>query len=305
MLISDGICAFQRSLVGVLAPASILFYQRRLPSLIEFLGDVELSSVTIDQLRAWRAWLTEKTTRWGGGSSRPACEGGLSPYTLHQYVRACKRLFKWLEAEGKNTGNPAKRLELPQLPKQYRRGLRAPDRDLILEQAELNGVRDYAICLFLADTACRLGGLVGLRLDDLDLEACRAVLREKGRGGQRKERPVFYLEATRQALRDYLAVRPLVKHDAVFCSLHGGGPLSSNGVYELIKRLAKKAGIPRGWNPHSWRHGSIRGMLSNGLSLPAASQIAGHSSVKVTGDIYGIFDEAELQRMHAQHSWVS
>jgi site-specific recombinase XerD len=305
MLLSEGICAYLRSITGVLAPATVVFYERRLPSLVSFLGDIELSGITLDQLRAWRVWLYSRAKKWGGGSSRPEEAGGYSPFTLHQYVRSCRRLFKWLELENRIPASPARRLELPVLPKQYRRGLKVSDRDRLLDEAELRGsLRDYAILILLADTACRIGGLVGLRLEDLDLEQCRAVVREKGRGGQRKERDVYFLKSTRQALRDYLNIRPRVSHDYVFCSRVTLQPLTYSGFYQVIERLAQKAGVRDGWNPHNWRHGAIRGMLASGMPLPAASQIAGHSSVQVTGDIYGVFDENELQRMHRECSWV-
>lgn len=303
MNLSDGLETYLQSIQGVLAPATVVWYRRRLPSLLTFLGDMELSSITLDQLRAWRGSLASRTSRWGGGSSHPAVDGGLSAFTLHQYVRGAKRFFKFLEEEDRLQVSPARRLELPPLPKQYRRGLSTVDRDKILAVAEKAGPRELAICLFLADTACRVGGLAGLQVDDLDMEHYQAVLREKGRGGSGKARPVFYLERTRRALEAYLEIRPHVSHDRVLCNLQGA-PLGPGGIYQVLKRLAKTAGVARGWNPHNWRHAAIRAMLANGMSLPAVSQIAGHSSVKTTGDIYGIFDERELAEMHARCSWI-
>jgi integrase len=300
MLLSESIEAFTRSMVGVLAPASVTFYRRRLPSLLS-MGDFELSEITLEMLRAWRAGLASRSTRWGGRSSHPATSGGLAAHTLHQYVRAARRLFKWLELEGIISTNPSKRLELPVLPKQYRRGITLPDRDRILAAAR-SSPRDYAIVLFFADTACRRAGLAGLRLEDLDLENCRAVLREKGRGGSGKQRVVFYLEPTRDAIKAYLSERQ-ADHEYVFCGARG--PLTPGGVYEIFRRLARAAGVRRGWNPHNWRHASIRGMLARGMSLPAVIQIAGHASVQTTGDLYGVFSEEELAQMHARCSWLA
>ena len=63
--------------------------------------------------------------------------------------------------------------------------------------------------LFLADTGCRRGGLVGLRLSDLELEQARAWVAEKGKNGAR----VFLSGLTVTALTAWLAVRPDVRHD--------------------------------------------------------------------------------------------
>ena len=291
--------AFFQSMDGVLSPSTVLFYRNRLPSLQAFLGDIEIDNITLDQLRAWRSGLSRRTTRWGGDSSHPVEEGALSAHTIHQYVRSCKRLFTWLVEEGTIATNPAKRLELPNLPKPYRRGIPDEARDNILASAQASSTRDYAICLILADTGCRVGGLAGLRLSDLDLDHCRAAVKEKGD----KSRQVFFTPRTVEAIQAYILDRPLVQHGYLFCGRRGE-PLKAGGIYELLSRLASLAGVSDGWNPHNWRHGAIRGMLRNGMSLPAVSQIAGHASVKTTGDLYGVFSEDELKEMHDKFSWV-
>ena len=75
-------------------------------------------------------------------------------------------------------------------------------------------------------------------------------------------------------------------------------------IYQVLKRLASQAGIESGFNPHNFRHGAIRGWLANGMPLSLASQLAGHSSVNVTGDIYGTANESELARAHDIYSWI-
>lgn len=303
MLLSEGIETYLTSMAGIMAHGSIVFYQRRLPSLLSHLGDQPIDAITLADLRGWRGALAARTTRWGGGSSHPQITGGPSPHYVHQFVRSARRMFKWFEEEGLIRISPARRLELPPLPRQYRRGITTVDRDRMLALARTNP-RDSAILLLAADTACRRGGLAALCLADLDLEHCTAILTEKGRGGMGKQRVVFYLQKTRDALRSYLELRPPVAHDHVFCGSRGG-KLSESAIYEIFRRLARALGIERGWNPHNWRHAAIRAMLANGMSLPAVSQIAGHSSVQTTGDMYGVFSEAELAAMHRACSWMS
>ena len=302
MLLSEGIQSYLQSITGIMSPGSVTFYKRRLPSLLDHLGDVDLSTITLPQLREWRAALAARRTRWGGATSHPEVPGGLSPHYLHQFVRSVRRFFGWLEEEGLIRVSPARRLELPPLPHQYRRGITTADRDKLLASAQPNP-RDYAILLFFADTACRRAGLAALRLPDLDLDHCTATLTEKGRGGP-KQRPAFFLPTTRDAIKAYLATRPATDHDFVFCGVRGA-PLSAGAIYQIFRRLARSVGLRRGWNPHNWRHASIRAMLSHGMSLPAVSQIAGHASVQTTGDMYGVFSEKELSAMHARCSWLS
>ena len=65
-------------------------------------------------------------------------------------------------------------------------------------------VRDRAVILMLFDTGCRVGGLCGLRVSDVDLERRRAVVTELGG----KVRIVFFREETAEALEAWLAVWP-------------------------------------------------------------------------------------------------
>ena len=282
---------------GVLSPATILFYQNHLKYLGDFFGDVYLRSITITQLRAWRVTLVERHSRWGRGSSHPAQPGKLSPFTVHQYVRAARRFFRWLTLEGMIESNPAQRLELPRLPRHRPRGISSGDRDRLLIAAS-DHPRDLAIILLLSDTACRRGGLAGLRLSDLDLKHRTVLAREKGRGGEAKERWLYFTRRTALAIRAWLELRPACLGDSLF-------GISPNGIYQVLKRLASKAGISDGWNPHNFRHAAIRNWLAAGMPLPQASQLAGHSSVAVTADIYGLFNEKDLQEAHDKYSWIT
>lgn len=308
--IAEAFDDFYESMVGVWSPNTITWYKRRLPSLERFLrchGIVDVNDVTLKDLRKWRSKLASRTSRYENHPYRKHPEeGGLSRNTLHTYVRACRRFFAWLLADGKIQENPAKRLELPPLPSRVLKGIQKVDREAILEAAQ-DRPRDYAIVMFLSDTAARVGGVSRLTINDLDLDGRRATVREKGRGGNAKERNVFFSPATQSALREWLAVRPAVPGvDYVFTGYSrklGWGRLKEGGIYLVLKRAARKASISGGFNPHNWRHGELRTLLSSGMSLAEVSQIAGHSSVRVTGDIYGTFSDDQLQSRYDAITW--
>jgi site-specific recombinase XerD len=271
--------SFLRSLDGVSSPATLVWYRRRLSSLADFLGDVALVDVSTDDLRRWRGTLAKRR---------------LSVWTVHGYVRAARRLFKWLEDEGKLPKSPARRLELPRLPRGQVRGIPSGDVDKILAAAA-SSPRDLAICWFLYSTACRVGGLVGLTLADLELDRGRARVCEKGG----KTRVVFLVPEAVEAMRAWLSARSVIAgdripNDRVF--LGRRGPLTASGVYQILKRLAARAGVASGWNPHNWRHRRARDLQSAGMPLGLVSQILGHASVEVTAGIYGWLSPDELQR---------
>ena len=296
MLASNAVEMFLLSYRGSKSPQTLVWYERRLSALVSFLGDVEIADVTIHDLRRWRVALCERTSRYEDHpSGRPAEAGGLSPYTLHGYIRSARHFFKWLEDEELLNHNPALRLELPRLPKGGVRGI--PHADLVKILAAAGSLpRDLALCWFLYSTGCRVGGLCDLRLSDLCLDSARAYVREKNK----KTRVVFLTSQAVEAMRAYLAVRParpddpLQGDDHVF--LGQRGPLSTAGAYQVLKRLAAVAGVEHGWNPHAWRHTRAREFQAE-LGLGIVSQLLGHSTEQITADIYGRLGEDELQRL--------
>jgi integrase len=60
-----------------------------------------------------------------------------------------------------------------------------------------------------------------------------------------------------------------------------------NTVYERFMNAADKAGIPRGFTPHSLRHAFASVMLGKGVPITDVAQWLGHRDVRVTYRIYG------------------
>lgn len=312
MRVLEALDQFYLSMEGVVSPLTLKWYRQKLSSLGDLIGNYEIEEVKVVHLRAWRADLSQKTQRWTDHPNKPNMDGGLSFTTLHGHVRACRRFFKWLFEERLLEKSPAERLERPPLPKNKARGLKQKERDILIETALLNNERDYAMALFLADTGCRVSGIVNLCLEDLDLANCTGIVREKGAGGCNKHRMVFFGVRTAEALRRWIRIRPKFKKcDYVFVPFYPlkgeylNQAMTPGGVYQVFKRLAKKAGVKQGWNPHNWRHGAARGMIKNGASLIEVAQLLGHSSVQVTGDYYGIFSEDDLKYSHERYSWLN
>lgn len=297
---------------GAKSPATVRWYESKLAPLVDYFEEQEVlaGDVTVYELRAWRKILAARETINTGNPYKPAAPGKLKQETLRGYVRACKAFFAWLAREGLISQDPARRLEMPEKAKTPKIGLSEPDRDKIF-RAAAGSPRDLALVRFLAATMCRAGGVAGLKLSELDLQRRRAVIHEKGRGGENKGRWVYFDPETADALAAYLAVRPEAPQcSALFLGLKRGGrkrgwhALTPGGVYQVVKRLAKAAGVSNRWNPHNWRHGAVRGATRRGMPLKAISQIIGHSSEAVTADIYGDLDDDALQQLADQYSWL-
>jgi len=281
-------------------------YRRKLKPLVTFLGDVPVEGITSNDIRRYIAHLMDRPTRYADHPMHEEMEGGLSPFTVASHVRAVKRLFNWLEDEGVIEVNPVRKIKTPRPKRKEPKAVGLQDFLALLATTEAGAVadlRDRAIMLFLADTGCRVGGLCGLRVHDLDLGTGLAVITEKGD----KARLMPFNPPAAKALRAWLEVRPQDCGPWVFVSLSTKvkGRLTPGGVAQMLKRRAKKAGVTGAVNPHSFRHFFAREYLMNGGDLGTLSDLLGHSSVEVTKASYAIFTIQELKEKHRRYSPVT
>ena len=266
------------------SPRTIAAYKEKLGHLVTYLGDVAVESITVDDLRGY---IADQMSR-------------LSPFTVASRTRALKRLFNFLEAEGRIEVNPTRRIKTPKPKRREPKAISLDDVRALLGTVKgdtLADVRDTAIILFLLDTGCRAGGLCGLRVDDLRLEAGLALVYEKGG----KSRYVMFNPQTAKALRAWLAVRP-EGGEAVFVSLKRKTALTPSGVWQMLQRRAERAGVEGASNTHAFRHSFAKNYLLSGGDLGTLADILGHSSVEVTKAYYGVFTLQELQEKHRRHS---
>jgi integrase/recombinase XerD len=295
MLLSEATQAFLTARAGIVAPSTLTFYAGRLGALTHFLADPPIETITLDQLRKWRATLSTQN---------------LSPFTVHGYLRATRTLFNWMETEQITPTNPATRLKLPPLPHEPKKDIAQADARAIIHAAQ-DQPRDYAILRLLADTGARVGGLATLTLERLQLQPdergrYRATVLEKGRGGERKARTCYFGPATAEAITAYLAQRPPADTNRLFLTLTSPPrPLRREGIYRMIQRYAERLGIEGRWNPHSWRHAFAHGLIDAGIPLSDVSQLLGHSSITVTVDFYGQRADEQLADAHARGSWIN
>lgn len=152
------------------------------------------------------------------------------------------------------------------------------------------------------NAGCRVRAVVGMRVQDLDLDRRMAYLREKGD----KRHFGFFTERTRCALYAWLGVRPDDRGHRLFLSLgsNGNGALSAQGIRQVLRRLKRKAGVKGPVNPHSFRHASSREYLKNGSDLASLADLLSHSDVRVTWQAYAVFTFDELKAAHERFSTV-
>jgi integrase/recombinase XerD len=200
-------------------------------------------------------------------------------------MRAINRLLTWAEGEGEGGGAKA---QLPKLPKQLVDVLGRDEIERMEDAARTE--RDKLIVRLMADTGLRVGELVGLRVSDLLERDRNHFIRVRGKGSRERlvpiprlyRRLVKYAERGRpdDSVSDRLFIalrrRPNGDYEA----------LTTSGVAQLIRHLAKSAGVKKRVYPHLLRHSYATWALTRGMNPIQLAQILGHSSLAMIQNVY-------------------
>jgi len=147
-----------------------------------------------------------------------------------------------------------------------------PGEQLRLLAAAGSDVRAEAIVTLLIDTGIRTSEALGLRRQDIKTRTLIVC----GKSGQRE---VAMSEETRELL--LTLVNNDSKVEYVFHSCKG--VLSRHGMYKMLRRLYKKAGIPGPkLGGHRLRHAFGKAWLVNGGDLRSLQLLMGHAYISTT-----------------------
>jgi integrase/recombinase XerD len=226
---------------------------------------------------------------------------GLSPRSQARALSAIRALHRLLAAERIAPLDPTDEIDSPRggrsLPAplsvaECARLLQAPD------PRTAAGRRDRAMLELLYATGLRVSELVGLTLNDLDLEA--RVLKARGKGN--KERLVPVGAPAAEAVKAYLSggtrerlLKGRRSRDLFVTSR--GGRLTRQGFAKLLDKCARKAGIARRVSPHKLRHSFATHLLAGGADLRAVQAMLGHADV-VTTQVYTHVETSQARRLY-------
>lgn len=287
------------------SPKTISWYGEFLRKFEEFLGsEAKIGDFTVENARAFIAHLQSRNCRFENHPLSPKQEGGLSPYTIHGYVRTLKVFASWLAEEGFTSTNVLARLKAPKLPTPVIEILSQDEIEALVKHINPNcflGSRLYAALLLLLDTGIRAQELCTLTVDNVFLN--EDYIKVKGKGN--KERLVPFCATTKKALLRYFTTfrpQPGEGVNNFFLSAEGL-PWRYSGLLQAIKRLGKAAGVPR-LHPHLLRHTFAVNYLMNGGDVMTLKMILGHTSLEVT-QIYMHLAETHVQLQHSKFSPVA
>lgn len=211
--------------------------------------------------------------------------------TIKRKIACLHSFFNFLEYEEIVENNPFQKFHL-----NMREGFHLPktmaltEVDLILRAAyeqetrgpgeEFTRIRDAVILELLFAGGLRVSELCSLTFPDLDPGSGSLYIHGKGN----KER-IVYLENPEiiKVLKDYLKIRKSLDVDLphIFVTKFRG-PMSTQGVRNLVTKYTKLAGIEKNITPHVFRHSFASLMLEEGVDIKFIQDFLGHSSISTT-----------------------
>ncbi len=248
----------------------------------------ELEQLDVSLLREWLGSLYD---------------AGLETVSVRRKLAALRAMYKFLLSEGLMQSNPAARLRTPKVKQRLPEVMSEEKTNRLIDAVESAGTiekpsreRDLAFLELLYGCGIRVSELVGINIDDLDLE--QGWLRVWGKGNKEREVPVG--ERAIAAVERYLPQRaPAARERALFLN-STGGRLSDRQVRRLVKMYALAATGDSTVHPHSFRHAYATHLLTDGADLRAIQELLGHARLSTTQkytqvslkDLQAVYDRA-------------
>lgn len=205
---------------------------------------------------------------------------GYAKATIFTHIKELKVFYSFLVSEEIIEKSPMQSIKQIRMPKLFPYCPSEEDIHLLFSVTKgktFEAKRNYCLLTLFISTGIRVSEACNLTLDDINLAAFTLIVRGKGE----KERTVLFDKHSAKALNAYLKVRLNVPFEnALFISAKRDEPLTRNGILQIIRRLAKKAGIMRRIFPHSLRHFFATEYLRRGGSIVVLQHLLGHSDLK-------------------------
>jgi integrase/recombinase XerD len=276
-ILSEALALFTESLQNSgKAHATIIAYSKDIEQLVDFCEKKDrknIDEVKSEDIEEFKELL--KTQRYTSKS-------------ISRKINSIKAFFRFLISQGSITENPAEIIVHPKVEQ-------SPPR--LLSKLEYRALRDacrgdarvFAIVELLLQTGMRISELAALKTDDTDLERNLIDIRAQN---SREARKVPLNEAAKNALMDYLKVRPRAREKTVFLT-KACRPFLVRNIRTAIDRYFRIAGI-KAAKVNDLRHTFIVEQLKAGTPLVYVSQLVGHKRITTTEKYLKLIEAPEM-----------
>ena len=260
------------------SPKTIAYYEATLQHMESWLSK-PIAHVSSDDLRKYL--------------SEYELERGSSKVTIDNIRRIFSSFFSWLEDEDYIVKSPVRKIKRVKTAVKTKETL--SDEELEALRDSCDSKRDLAMVDLLASTGMRVGELIRLDIDDVDIQGRECVVTGKGN----KQRPVYFDARTKLHLAAYLESRK-DGNPALFVSLNGRTQrLSVCTVEKRIKALGERAQVGR-VHPHKFRRTLATHAIDKGMPIEQVQRLLGHSKIETTMH-YAMVNQSNVKASHEEY----
>jgi integrase/recombinase XerD len=209
----------------------------------------------------------------------------VAPATLQRKVACLRSFHRHLRRQELIDGDPTAHIRAPRQNRRLPKVLSRDEIGTLLDQprgTEPAALRDRALLELMYACGLRASEAIDLEVGDLDLE--EAVLRARGKGSKERLVPVGST-AIRAVIAYMQRGRPVLvglRHEKALFVNHRGCGLTRQGLYKIVQRHARTAGLDEKMSPHTLRHSFATHLLAGGCDLRAVQEMLGHADIATT-----------------------
>jgi integrase len=228
---------------------------------------------------------------------------GLSDSTVRQVYTVARIGLDGAVRDGLLAVNPAACVQRPGVARREAVHLDPDAVSAVLAAAQRS--RYYPALVLVASTAIRRGEALALSWSDVDLDAAVLVVTKTiGRIDGKLERGEVKTQRSRRTIPLSASVVAMLRRHrttqraerlragdqwtdtGLVFTTELGHAVEPRNLLRVIEAAARRAGV-EGVGVHTLRHSAATAWLENGVHIKAVSDLLGHSSVAITGDVYG------------------
>ena len=218
---------------------------------------------------------------------------GCSNVTVDNIRRNISSFFSWLEEEDYILKSPMKRIHKIKTKTVVKNVI--TDEGIEKLRDNCSEIRDLAMIDLLYSTGIRVGELVNLNIDDIDLDGRECVVYGKGD----KERRVYFDAKAKVHLKRYIESR-CDDNGALFVTLDSPyARLKISGVEIRLRQLGRRLDLDR-IHPHKFRRTMATRAIDKGMPIEQVQRILGHSQIDTTMQ-YAMVNQSNVKSSHQKY----
>ncbi len=269
-------CRFEKNL----SPKTLKAYETDLSQLRLFLNNKELvSEISKEDIRSYLVLLSS-----------------LKPKSIKRKIATMKALFNFLEFEDKILVNPFRKMRIKiKEPQTVRSVMDIREVFKVLKTAYLKrdviedkksysyfeSLRNITVLELLFSTGARVSEIADIKTECINFRTGTILIKGKGN----KERVIQICnKETLTILQEYyqLVLENKILDGGWFLLNRFNKKLTDQSIRNIVKKIAKKAGLTRRITPHIFRHTFATLLLEKDVDIKYIQSLLGHSSITTT-----------------------